>query len=146
MTSASTMIYRLFAGLLCLAGLVGVRAASALEVEYSGHSVRREVLALYDSRHEATPQTTRLYSYAEMPLNWLGYKVSYADVNQPLPPVGEMSRYRGVITWFVEPMAAVESYLPWLDRVTAAGTKLVVFSETRTQRTAQSPADDRQNP
>ena len=129
MTRASIATCRLIALLLCLAGPSTMRPAGALEVEYSGHSVRREILALYDSRHEATPQTTRIYLYTEMPLNWLGYKVSYADVNQPLPPVGEMSRYRGVLTWFVEPMAAVETYLPWLDRVTAAGTKLAVFSE-----------------
>ena len=111
------------------AGLVPLRQASALEVEYSGRMVRREILAVYDSRHEATPQKTRVHMFAEMPLNWLGYKVTYVDVNGPLPPIAEMGRYRGLLTWFIEPMAAVERYLPWLDAVTAAGTRYAFLSE-----------------
>ncbi len=115
--------------LVLAAGLVTPRPAAALDIEYSGRIVRREILALYDSRHEAAPQKTRIHLFAEMPLNWLGYKVTYVDVNGPLPPVAEMGRYRGLLTWFIEPMAAVESYLPWLDAVTAAGTRFAFLSE-----------------
>jgi polysaccharide biosynthesis protein PelA len=118
--------------LVILCGLAAIQpwgAASALDIEFSGRAVKREILALYDSRHEASPQTSRIHQYTEMPLNWLGYKVKYHDVNQPLPSVSEMAGYRGILTWFIEPMAAVETYLVWLDRVTAAGTKLVVMSE-----------------
>ena len=49
-------------------------------------------------RHEAVPQKTRIHQFAEMPLNWLGYKITYRDVNEPLPTVGEMTRYRGLLT------------------------------------------------
>jgi polysaccharide biosynthesis protein PelA len=125
-----TSLVRLALVLLAFAaGLGQMRPAAALDIEFSGRTVRREILALYDARHERTPQKSRIHMFAEMPLNWLGYKLVYADVNAPLPPVVEMSRYRGVLTWFIEPMAATETYLPWLDSVTAAGTKLTFLSE-----------------
>jgi polysaccharide biosynthesis protein PelA len=123
-------IPRLLLALILLAtGIALARPAGALDIEYSGQIVRREILAVYDGRHEKSPQTTRIHMFAEMPLNWLGYKVSYVDVNGPLPPVNQMGRYRGVLTWFIEPMAAVETYLPWLDAVTAAGTRYAFLSE-----------------
>lgn len=103
--------------------------AAALDIEYAGRPVKRDILALYDSKHEKEPQSTRIHVFAEMPLNWLGYKVTYLDVNGPLPPVAEMGRYRGLLTWFIEPMAAVETYVPWLDAVTAAGTRYAFLSE-----------------
>ena len=112
-----------------LAGPFTVRPADALDIEYAGRLVRREILALYDSRHEKTPQTTRIHQLAEMPLNWLGYKVTYMDVNGALPTASDMNRYRGLLTWFIEPLRTVELYLNWLDQVTAAGTKYAFFAE-----------------
>ena len=115
--------------LACLAGGAPSRPAAALDIEYADRIVRREILALYDSRHEKTPQTTRIHQMAEMPLNWLGYNVTYVDVNGTLPSVADMGRYRGVLTWFIEPMPAPETYLVWLDQVTAAGTRYAFFAE-----------------
>lgn len=129
MIAPAAMLRFVLATLVCLAALACLRPATALEIEYAGRPISREILALYDGRHEKTPQTTRIHIFAEMPLNWLGYKIAYRDVNDPLPQVHEMSRYRGILTWFIEPMAAVDTYLPWLDAVTAAGTRLVVMSE-----------------
>ena len=126
-----TVVHRLAAVFMALIGGFALAApvAHAIEVEFATRPIKREILALYDSRHEAAPQKTRIHLFAEMPLNWLGYKVTYRDVNGPLPPVAEMSRYRGLLTWFIEPMTAVETYLPWLDRVTAAGTRFAFLSE-----------------
>ena len=50
--------------------------------------VRREILALYDSREEPRPDQTRIHRFAEMPLNHLGLVVTYWDVNAGLPPRG----------------------------------------------------------
>jgi hypothetical protein len=55
--------------LLCVvtAGAVAIwrsAPAAALDIEFSGRAVRREILALYDSRHEKTPQTTRIHYFA----------------------------------------------------------------------------------
>jgi polysaccharide biosynthesis protein PelA len=107
-------------------------SASALDIEFSGRTVRREILALYDSQHEKTPQTTRIHQFAEMPLNWLGYKITYVDVNGALPDPADLGRYRGILTWFVEPMQRperIESYLDWLDKATARGTRYVFIAE-----------------
>jgi len=104
-------------------------AARALEIEFSGGPVRRQILAVYDSRHEKTPQTSRIHQFAEMPLNWLGQTLTYIDANGPLPPVETLTGYRGIVTWLIEPMEAPERYLAWLDGATAAGMKLVIFSD-----------------
>jgi polysaccharide biosynthesis protein PelA len=103
--------------------------AGAIDIEFSGRAVRREILAFYDSTHEKTPQTTRIHHFAEMPLNWLGYKITYVDVNGALPELADLGRYRGILTWFVEPMQRVERYLDWLDKATARGTRHVVIAE-----------------
>lgn len=118
----------LFALMLMAIGMAA-KPVNALDVEFSGRNVRREILALYDSRHEKTPQTTRIHQFAEMPLNWLGYRVTYVDVNGPLPEPSDTGRYRGLLTWFIEPLVPVTSYLNWLDQVTSAGLKFVFLAE-----------------
>ena len=103
--------------------------ARAVEIEFNGGPVHREILALYDSHHETTPQTSRIHQFAEMPLNWLGLSLTYVDVNSPLPPSEQLSKYRGIVTWFIEPLDVAERYLNWLDTATGTGLKLAVFSD-----------------
>jgi polysaccharide biosynthesis protein PelA len=122
---------------LCAAGLALLAAyvlapshpARALDVEFTSRPVKREILALYDSRHEATPSDTRLHRLAEMPLNWLGFKLSFADVNAPLPAVEGTSGFRAVVTWFIEPLQDPMRYSSWLDTVTAAGLRFVCLGD-----------------
>ena len=108
--------------------VVLVRPAAALDVEFTPRPVKRDILALYDGRHEKTPWTTRIHKFAEMPLNFLGYKVEYLDINGPLPEPSELSRYRGIMSWLIEPMRKPEAYLRWLDRATATGIKFALLS------------------
>ena len=119
--------------LVCAALLLAVLAmmapARALEVEFSARPVRREVLALYDSRHEKKPAETRLHRMAEMPVNWLGWKFVYVDINGALPSIDDLARYRGAVTWFVEPMLDPGRYLAWLDVATARGLRLACLAE-----------------
>lgn len=98
----------------------------AIDLEYSAGPVRREVLAIYDSQSEKQPASTRIHQFAEMPLNWMGLKLVYVDVNGPLPT--DFERYRGIVSWFIEPIAAADAYLSWLDEATARGLKLAVFA------------------
>jgi hypothetical protein len=104
-------------------------AAHAIDVEFATRPVKRDILALYDSRHEGKSSTSRIHRLAEMPLNWLGLKVTYVDVNGTLPPPEEAERYRGVITWFIEPLADPRKLLTWLDAVTAAGVRYACLGE-----------------
>ena len=62
--------------------------------------VRREILAVYDSREEPRPDQTRIHRFAEMPLNHLGFVVTYWDVNAGFPGAERTANVRGVITWF----------------------------------------------
>ena len=101
----------------------------AIEIEFNGGPVRREILAIYDSQRESTPQTTRIHQFAEMPLNWLGYFVTYVDVNGPLPAPETLSKVRGIVSWMIEPIKSADAYLAWLDDATKAGLKLAVFSD-----------------
>ena len=105
------------------------QTALALDVEFATRPVKREILAIYDSRHEARPADTRLHRLAEMPLNWLGLKLTYADVNAGLPPLEEMARFRGVVTWFIEPLQDPTRYLTWLDGVTAQGLRYACLGD-----------------
>ena len=103
--------------------------ACAIDVEFAGRPVKREILALYDGRYESQPHLTRIHRFAEMPLNWLGFKVAYHDVRQPMPEMAEIQRYRGILTWFLEPMRNAEQVARWLDRATQTSLRYVVVGE-----------------
>ncbi len=124
--------------LLLLTGHPG--PASAVEIEFNAGPVRREILALYDSQREGVPQTTRIHQFAEMPLNWLGFQLTYIDVNSPLPPVDTLAKYRGIVSWFIEPINGADRYLGWLDEATRMGLKLAVFSDLAPGTPASSQA------
>ena len=114
---------------LLLAATILALPTRALEIEFSGRTVRRDILALFDSRRERLPHETRIHKFAEMPLGHLGYRLVYRDVNGPLPDAAELGRFRGVLTWFVEPLRRPEVVVQWLDGATAAGLKLVILGE-----------------
>ena len=59
--------------------LAGGAGAQPLVDEPSQGPVRREILAVYDSREEATPEQTRIHRFTEMPLNHLGFTLTYWD-------------------------------------------------------------------
>ena len=112
---------------LCLAG--DIVPARAVEVEFAGRPVKRDILALYDGRHETAPHLTRIHRFAEMPLNWMGFTLTYRDVRSPLPDRGELERYRGILTWFLEPMRNTDAVLRWLDMATQRPLRYVVIGE-----------------
>ena len=112
-----------------IVALVGGGRAVALDIEFSGRPVKLDILALYDSRHEKQPHLTRIHKFAEMPLNYLGYRVVYQDVNGRLPSPQTLGRYRGVLTWFAEPLSKPEVVLGWLDQALGRGLKYVVLGE-----------------
>ena len=89
--------------------------------------VAREIVALYDSKHERDVPSSRLHRFAEMPLNHLGFILRYHDVNEPLPQLERLSRYVGVITWFAEPLAQPTPYLAWSAQAVRQGLKYVVL-------------------
>jgi hypothetical protein len=115
----------LIAGALLLAPTA--RAQSVAD-EPVAEPVRREILAVYDSREEARPDQTRIHRFAEMPLNHLGFVVSYWDVNAALPSAERSANVRGIITWFRRAPPS-EFYLWGLDRL-ANGARMVVLGDS----------------
>ena len=124
LASLSAMLALLLAVLMMTAP-----SAWAIEVEFTAKTVRREIVALYDSRHEKKPSETRIHKFAEMPLNYLGYTLRYVDVNGPLPEPAELARSRGMMSWLIEPLARPADYVEWLDRVTEKGIRFALISE-----------------
>jgi len=93
--------------------------------------IPRKILALYDSNFNKDVSATIVHKAAEMPLNHLGLKVHYVDVNQPLPNVNEVEDVLGVLVWsyewkFEDPKVA-KGLLLWLNRLSDEGKKIVVM-------------------
>jgi polysaccharide biosynthesis protein PelA len=109
--------------------LVTTRPTRALDVEFSGRTIVRTVLALYDSKQEGPPHQSRLHKLAEMPLNHLGFSIEYRDVNAPLPAPKDLANYRALVTWFVEPLERPAAYIEWLEQATATGLRFVMLGE-----------------
>ena len=100
--------------MLALTLLAALRPAAAVEIGFVERPVTRTVLALYDSRAEPAASDTRIHRFAEMALNHLGFRLVYRDVNKPLPAATELTAYRAVLTWFLEPLAEPEPVGTWL--------------------------------
>jgi hypothetical protein len=89
--------------------------------------VRREILALFDSREEPRPDQTRIHRFAEMPLNYLGYVVSYWDVNAGLPDAERTQNIHGLIAWFRR--AQPSAFYVWAQERVTEGARMVVMGE-----------------
>ncbi len=90
-------------------------------------AVPRQIIALYNSKEEATQRTTQIHRFLEMPLNHLGYDVRYFDVYAPLPPLGP--EVHAIVIWFNSGTEVPDAnlYLDWLDTATRQGKHLVVM-------------------
>jgi polysaccharide biosynthesis protein PelA len=116
-------------------------AASAQELieASSPEQVRREILALYDSRDESRPDQTLIHRFAEMPLNHLGLVVSYWDINRGMPGPGRTANVRGVLSWFRR--ATPPAFYAWgLDQL-AHGVRVVVVGDTGPSSSGPGLAD-----
>src|SRR5216684_6128363 len=108
--------------------LAPAAAAQSLADEPRAEPVRREILAVYDSREEARPDQTRIHRFAEMPLNYLGFVVTYWDVNAGLPGADRTENIRGVITWFRR--APPPLFYLWGQEQVARGIRMVVLGDS----------------
>lgn len=93
----------LFAG----SGVVAVRAGAAEAL------VKRDILAVYDGHEEKSPDQTRIHKFLEMPLNHLGYRVTYWDLKKGRPPPELTLRHVAVVTWFGGKVANADAYFDW---------------------------------
>lgn len=90
--------------------------------------VPRVVLTFYDAEHVPEIAHSRVHQIVEMPLNHLGFKVRYQDLNASLPTHAEMADVRGVMLWLEQtsvPHAA--KLVSWLIAQIEAGRKVLVM-------------------
>lgn len=91
----------------------------------------RTVIALYDSEVDKDIWFTHLHQFAEMPINHLGLKLEYHDVNNPLPVIADRKDVLGVIVWFYtySIVPGGETYIDWANSVIDGGKKFVVIGD-----------------
>jgi hypothetical protein len=119
-----------YRALLVLCALLLAPAASAQRLgdEPRAEPVRREILAVYDSREEPRPDQTRIHRFAEMPLNHLGFAVTFWDVSAGLPSAERTANIRGVITWFRR--APPAPFYLWGQEQVRRGVHMVVLGDS----------------
>ena len=64
------------------------------------------------------PDLTRIHRFAEMPLNYFGFVLTYWDINTGLPSAERAANVRGIITWFRR--AQPTAFYAWAQRAGGA--------------------------
>src|SRR5262245_8141824 len=82
-----------------------VAVADATGAISSPAPIKREILAIYSGHEEPAPDRTRIHRFVEMPLNYLGYVVTYWDINTGLPTPERTANVHGVVSWFQRPQS-----------------------------------------
>jgi polysaccharide biosynthesis protein PelA len=91
--------------------------------------VRREILAVYDSREEVRPDQSRIHRFAELPLNYLGFVVTYWDLSAgEVPSADRSENLRGIITWLRRPPPA--AFYEWAQQEVTQGVRMVVLGDS----------------
>ena len=113
-------------GLATIQAVVGGVAAALAQEPIP---VKREIIALYDGAQEGAVDLSRIYRFAEMPLNHLGFILRFHDIRTKLPAPAEMERYGGVLTWFVGSVADGDAYLAWASQVSRMNVRYVILGD-----------------
>ena len=89
----------------------------------------RTILALYDSRINPDIATTWIHLHAEMPLNHLGLRLRYHDIQQSLPTLTPTDDIRGILTAFLGDgtFSDPATYLKWAIEAMSTGKRFVVM-------------------
>ncbi len=99
-----------------------------ISVPAGSSEIKRWILALYDSKENATLENNSIHNNLEIILNHLGLVLSYHDIQQGLPAPEKMENFRGIITWFYNPVYKNPiSYAQWLTNQIRQGRKVVML-------------------
>lgn len=90
--------------------------------------VKRSILVPYNGAQIKNISDTLAHRMAEMPLNFLGLKVVYWDLQQGLPEPAAMQDIRGIFVWLDDDrLADPEGFVAWLMSAATAGVRLTLF-------------------
>lgn len=88
----------------------------------------RRVLLVEPQQPGTSANTMPAVLYLAMPINYLGYRVEFADAYKPLPTVTP-DRYAGVVTWFDGNAPRPGAWATWLKRTMGAGVRVAMFNQ-----------------
>nr|WP_244816462.1 bifunctional glycoside hydrolase 114/ polysaccharide deacetylase family protein [Caballeronia sp. Lep1P3] len=81
----------------------------------SRRAAPRTILVVQDVQPGASLNVTPGVRYVSMPLNWLGYRVEFADIAKPLPEGDLSGRYAGIVMWLDSPVPDRAAFRDWLE-------------------------------
>ncbi len=92
-------------------------------------AIPRTVIALYNPKMLNDISDSAIHQFAEMPLNHLGYRVWFYDINEVLPDLTGRPDIHGVVTWFPGGMTIPDpvGYLKWASKIIDDGKKFVIL-------------------
>lgn len=108
----------------CISIVVGTHPSVA-QAEFTP----RIIYAIYDSSEAGNSTITKnkIHQYAEMPLNYLGYRVMLHDIQDGIPS-DEMSSAAAVLTWFTDDrMKDPEAFIDWMERVVKKNIRIIMI-------------------
>ncbi|MDP1834914.1 MAG: hypothetical protein Q8K75_03200 [Chlamydiales bacterium] len=91
----------------------------------------RTLIAVYDSTLQKDVRESCIHQFAEMPLNHLGYRLDYYDVQKGLPDLTERADVAGVIIWF-RPGTALHKpkpFIEWAQKAADQGKRLLILGD-----------------
>jgi len=93
---------------------VATRSTAAASSTSREH-VPRTILVVQDVKSGADLNVTPGVRYLSMPLNWLGYRVEFANIAKPLPTGNLSGRYAGIVLWLDYPVPDALAFRDWLE-------------------------------
>jgi hypothetical protein len=106
----------------------GVAMGAEKQHQAESRYVKRTIIGVYDSKTDGSPRFSRVHSFLEMPLNFLGYRVEYQDIQAPLAPI--KNDVVAVAVW-LSPDSKItegEKWLEWLNKAVDSKKKLLLLS------------------
>jgi hypothetical protein len=103
--------------------LLGLPLLLFAEIEQT----QRTMIGLWDSKEQHKIVKSSIPLGLEMPLNYLGIRVEYHDVQQPLPDLSRRNDVLGIILWFPDnyPYENADSLIEWVNSLIDQGKKLI---------------------
>ena len=137
----STSLFDAVPQMVCV-GLLLMFVSSA-GAQITTERMPRTVLALYDSQNDGRAFNTPAHRFAEMPLNHLGLKVRFHDIQHELPGEEALTDVRGVLLWLSGTgVPDPDSLLRWLLAQTEVGRRVVMMGDHSFEQSLQGePAD-----
>ncbi|MFH1873891.1 MAG: hypothetical protein ABH859_01720 [Pseudomonadota bacterium] len=95
-----------------------------------GVEINRNILAVIDRDEIQEDFDNHIYTWAAMPLNHLGYKITYVDVSKRLPTDQEMQQFPVILSWFTDnKLRGASEYAKWLTKQLRGGKKAIILGD-----------------